>query len=259
VSLLEADLLDGGGMRSLLASVSPGACIHCAWYVDARDYVTSVENFRFVGASIDLALGLAAAGCGRFVGVGSCLEYSAAGGGPLREDGATSNESAYAASKLSVGSVLPQIGDATGMSTAWSRLFFLYGPHEKPSRLVPSVILSLLHGATARLTAGDQVRDFLHLEDVAAGLVAILDSELSGAVNVGSGVPVTVKHVAGTVASVLGVPDLVEQTLAPPGSAASPDELWADSSLLRSTGWAPRLSLLEGIADTVEWWRHRLF
>lgn len=256
VRLVHADVFDRDALRSVFETSAPAACIHCAWYVDARDYVASAENFGFVGASIDLALGLARAGCRRFVGIGSCLEYSP-GERHLREGDATSGGTAYAASKLALAGVLPQLSDTTGMSSAWARLFFLYGPYEKPSRLVPSVILSLLDRRRAEINAGDDVRDLLHLDDVAAALVAVLDSDLSGPVNVASGSPVTVRAVADTIATALGLPDLVESLPPTTGPAALPRSIRGDNSLLRSTGWRQRTSLEDGIASTIDWWERR--
>ena len=66
------------------------------------------------------------------------------------------------------------------LSTAWGRIFYLYGPGEYPSRLVPSVIGSLLHDEPARCTHGRQLRDYLHVADVASAFAAILDGKSRG-------------------------------------------------------------------------------
>ncbi|MGH9293256.1 MAG: NAD-dependent epimerase/dehydratase family protein [Acidimicrobiales bacterium] len=163
----------------------------------------------------------------------------------------------YVASKLAVAGVLPLISEATAMSSVWARLFWLYGPYEKTSRLVPSVILSLLDDQPASITAGHHVRDFLHVDDVAAALVRLAESGLTGPVNCGSGLPVTVWEIAETVAAVVGHRDLLRAEPQPDRSSV-PTEIWADNTLLRSTGWAQETTLQEGITGTVEWCRsHR--
>ena len=68
-------------------------------------------------------------------------------------------------------------------------IFFLYGPHEPPGRLIPSVIQALLKGEFARCSHGRQIRDFLYVEDVAEAFVALLDSDITGPVNIASGSP----------------------------------------------------------------------
>ena len=95
--------------------------------------------------------------------------------------------------------LLEQIGALTGMSTVWARLFYLYGPGEDPRRLVASIIRSLLRSESVAISPGEQVRDFLHVDDVAAAIAHIAEGELTGPVNVGSGIPVTVAHLARTV------------------------------------------------------------
>ena len=74
-------------------------------------------------------------------------------------------------------------------------MFFLYGPHEHPDRLVSSVILSLLRGEPAKCSHGRQIRDYMHVQDVANGLVALLDSDVRGAVNVSSGQATTLREI----------------------------------------------------------------
>lgn len=252
---IEADLLRPDDVRRALEELSPAACVHCAWYVDARDYVSSSVNYAFVGGTVGLAVGLARAGCRRLVGVGTCYEY-APSLGARHEGDPTSPTSPYAAAKLAVADFLPELSPV-GMSTTWARLFWLYGPYEKPSRLVPSVVLSLLAGRPAHITVGDQLRDFLHVDDVAAALVRLVDSSLSGPVNVGSGSPVTVRQVAESIERQIGGAGSLVVGARATGSE-EPGEIWADNSLLRSTGWAQRLSLEEGLAKTIEWWRWEL-
>ncbi len=72
-------------------------------------------------------------------------------------------------------------------------------PEEDARRFVPSVVRSLLEGREALVSPGAQVRDFLHVDDaVASALWAVAASDVEGAVNVGSGEPVTVAEMAGT-------------------------------------------------------------
>ena len=63
--------------------------------------------------------------------------------------------------------LLTGYADAVEPQMAWSRIFFLPGPHEPPARLVASVIRSLLRGEPSLCSQGTQVRDYLYVEDVA--------------------------------------------------------------------------------------------
>jgi nucleoside-diphosphate-sugar epimerase len=138
------------------------------------------------------------------------------------------------------------------MSSAWGRVFFLYGPDEYPGRLVPSVINALLKGESALCTHGEQVRDFMYVEDVAAAFVALLGSEVKGVVNIASGTSAPLKDLVHTIADQIGRRDLVELG-ALPANIDDPAALIADISRLRDeVGFKPRYSLNEGIAITVE-------
>jgi nucleoside-diphosphate-sugar epimerase len=145
-----------------------------------------------------------------------------------------------------------------GISLAWARLFFLYGPREHADRLVSSVARSLLTGTPVACTDGNQRRDYLHVGDAADALVCLLRSDLMGSVNVGSGVAVAVRELVGLVAAACNRPDLVEFG-SRPTPQNEPPILVANAGRLRSElGWQPRTSLPSGVATTVQWWRNQL-
>jgi len=101
------------------------------------------------------------------------------------------------------------------------------------------------------------VRDFLHVEDVAEAVWAIARSPVTGAVNVGSGEPVTVRELVETIATIVGRPDLLEFG-AIPERPNDPQIVCADNRRLREEcAWHRRRSHVEGLRDTIEWWRNR--
>jgi nucleoside-diphosphate-sugar epimerase len=158
----------------------------------------------------------------------------------------------YGACKHGTQVLLDAWSRQAGLSSAWGRIFFLYGPGEYPSRLVPSVISSLLRNEPARCTHGNQVRDFMHVADVAAAFVKLLGSDVKGAVNIASGVPTPLKDVIHAIADHLNKRDLV-QLGAVPAPAGEPDALVADIGRLRDeVGFRPRYGLKQGIAQTIE-------
>ena len=94
----------------------------------------------------------------------------------------------------------------------------------------------------------------MHTSDIAAAFVALLDSEVTGAVNIGSGTGTAIRDVVSLIAAAAGRPELIRF-----GERASdPDEppaLVADVRRLRDeVGWSPTLSLEQGIREVVEWW-----
>jgi nucleoside-diphosphate-sugar epimerase len=250
------DLFDDEQVTALAAAIRPTHLLHLAWVATPGVYWTSPDNRRWADASLKLLNTFAEYGGRRAALAGTCAEYDWAGGGLCHEfDTPTRPTTVYGTWKNRLRERVELVAGATGVRVAWARLFFLYGPREHPARLVPGVTNALLAGRPAEITAGTQVRDFLHVEDAADALVRLLLSDVPGPVNIGSGEPVVVRTVVETVAEVVGRPDLVRLG-AKPTPANEPPRLYADVGRLRNeVGWSPRMTLRQGLADTVAWWR----
>jgi nucleoside-diphosphate-sugar epimerase len=258
VSWHRADLLSARGADELLAAVRPTDLLHLAWYAEHGRFWTSTENLRWVAATLELAQAFARHGGRRAVLAGTCAEYRWGLPGPCSE-ATTPLEPAtlYGTSKRATHAVLAASAGELGIELASGRVFFLYGPHETPTRLVASVIRSLLAGEPARTSDGRQIRDFLHVSDVAGAFAALLDGPVIGAVNIGSGEARPLRDVIDAIGAATGRPELLDIG-ALPARSNDPNELYADATRLRDeVGFSPALGLEEGVARTVEWWRGR--
>jgi nucleoside-diphosphate-sugar epimerase len=258
MTLLKGELSDIAALRPALGEWKPEACIHLAWYAEPNKYLTSPENIPALTASLTLLDELIKAGCRQVVMAGTCAEYDT-DAGFLREDGPTRPTTIYAAAKLSLSLLGQQIASAAGVRFAWARLFYLYGPYEDERRAVPALIRALLRGETFRATKGEQVRDYLHVEDVASALCALAERGVSGIVNIASGAPVTMRQVMETVGEITGRPDLIRFGELPYRDW-EPRFICGDSRRLRSeTGWKPQYpTLRSGLLQTMEWWKARV-
>jgi len=252
--VLEGDLANIAAFRSALRELRPDCCIHCAWYAEPGSYLHAAENIDCLTESLALLRELIAVGCRQVIMVGSCAEYETEAGF-LHEDGATRPLTLYAATKLALGVVGQQLAKRTEINFAWARLFYLYGPEEDGRRLVPALIKALLHGQPFPATLGEQVRDYLHVADVASGLLTLANRSATGTYNIASGLPVTVRQVVETVSELVGRPDLI-QFGAVPYRDWEPPFICGDSRRLRGLGWSPRRTLREGLEQTIQWWRH---
>jgi nucleoside-diphosphate-sugar epimerase len=248
------DLLDRVQVSSLLAEVRPTHLLHCAWYAVPGKYWTAAENFSWVGAGLHLLEAFADHGGQRVVGVGSCAEYDWLDGHCSERTTPLHPATTYGVCKHAFEQLLTAFGKHAKISTAWGRLFFLYGPYEPEKRLVASVIESILREQPALCSSGQQIRDFLYVQDAADALVALLDSEVLGLVNIASGVPIAVRELVGEIATQLQRPHLVRLGALPMDN--EPQLLVADISRLRDeVGWTPRYDLSNGIAETINWWK----
>jgi nucleoside-diphosphate-sugar epimerase len=249
----EADLLAG---CDVLAEAQPEVLVHLAWYAEHGKFWSSTENVRWVQASLALLRAFAAAGGRRAVIAGSCAEYAWTRE-VYSEDAPLRPATLYGASKHGLHVVAGALCEQTGVELAWGRLFFLYGPFEAPGRFVASLVLCMLRGEPAQMTAGTQRRDFLHAADAGAAFAALAGSSVTGAVNVASGRPLALADLAREIARRIGREDLLEiGARAMP--AREPPSLVADVGRLRDeVGWTPGIELDEGLDGVIAWWRER--
>ena len=254
IQVLEGDLSDGPATARLVEQCSPAACIHAAWYAEPGKYLASPRNIDSLRSSLELLESLVAVGCKHVVGVGTCFEY-AMRDTPLDEESPSGPFTLYAAAKLAFYLVAAQRAALAGMGLAWARLFYLYGPYEDGRRLMPAAISALSAGREFPSTSGEQVRDYLHVEDVASALCAMSERRLDGAFNVSSCEPVTIAGLMRTLGELIGRPELIRMGALPPRDW-DPAYVCGDNQKLRSKAdWSPRYTLREGLVQTIEWWK----
>ena len=243
--------------RAAIAAFSPDCVVHLAWQgVKGADRNSQVqlENLPAAIALHRLAVDL---GVARIIGMGSQAEYGPQGG-RISEDTPTRPTTLYGAAKLATGILLERAAATAGQSFAWLRLFSSYGPGDDPSWMIPYLVDRLLAGERPSLTAAEQVWDYIHVDDAAAAVVAMTESDASGMFNLGSGTARPLRDI------VVMVRDLIDPSL-PVGFGEVPyraDQvmhLEADVSRLRAaTGWSPAVDLRTGLRDLVDHHRARL-
>ena len=252
------DLLAPDAVGELCAAVRADQLLHLAWVTTPGAYARDPMNLEWTAASLHLIRRFAEHGGTRVVVAGTCFEYSHRTDERLHETvSELIPETLYGTCKVALHAVVARYADEVGLSSAWGRLFFLYGPREHPNRLVSSVILALLEDRDADCTIGTQVRDFLHVDDVAGAFVALLRSGVMGPVNVASGQVTTVRDLVVEIGEQLDLPYRIRLG-ARPLPPSDPAQIVADVTRLRDeVGFAPTFELREGLADTIDWWRQR--
>jgi nucleoside-diphosphate-sugar epimerase len=256
VRWVTADLLGDDDVEGLLAKLAPSHLLHLAWYAEPGAFWRSPDNVRWVEASLRLLRAFRGAGGRRAVLAGTCAEY--------RWDevthcieGQTPLEPAtlYGASKHALHTAAEPWAEEVGLSLAWGRIFFVFGPFEHPARLVSSVARALIAGEEAPTSSGEQLRDFLSSVDLGDAFAALLASDVRGAVNVASGEALRIRDLVEAVARAAGRPDLLRIGARPP-SPGEPRALTAEVARLRDeVGWAPARPLPVRVEETVAWWR----
>jgi len=254
VTVHACDLLDADAATALLRAVRPSHLLHFAWYAVPGKFWTAPENHAWVEASLHLLRGFAAAGGRRAVVAGSCAEYDWAHAVLSEADTPLAPGTLYGAAKNALRDALERMAPGLGLSWAWGRLFWLYGPHEAPGRLVSDVAAALVAGRRIAVSSGEQQRDFMHVEDAGRAFAMLLDGTTEGAVNVASGHAARVRDVVARIGALTGHADRIDFG-ARPAPAGDPPRLVAAVERLAALGFAPRYDLDSGLAHTIAFWR----
>ena len=244
------DIGDSNATGALMRDTRPEGLVHLAWYADPGDYLISHQNLASLATTFGLVEQALAFGCRKLVIGGSCVEY-AIRDRPLRESDEADPRTLYAACKHAAWHTARALSAEAGAELAWARIFHLHGPTEDRRRLLPWVAQQLRAGAAIDLTDGTQVRDHLHVVDVASGLVALLAPGAAGIYNVCSGEPVTLRHVLETLSDLVGGKRDQLRFGARPHRPNETMYLAGDCTRLRGLGWAPQFTLRQGLEDAL--------
>jgi nucleoside-diphosphate-sugar epimerase len=143
-----------------------------------------------------------------------------------------------------------------GVDTKIARIFNTYGPMLEPDdgRVISNFLAQALDGRKITVYGdGSQTRSFCFVDDEVAGLLALLESDWIGPMNIGNPEEYTVLEVARLVLDVTGAES---EIVFEPLPETDPERRCPDISLARrELGWEPRIGLREGIERTLEWYR----
>ncbi|OFE11752.1 oxidoreductase [Pseudohongiella acticola] len=173
--------------------------IHLAWYAEPGSYLQSIKNIDCLKGTLAMSSAAKNAGVRRFIGAGTCFEYDLSAG-YLSVDTLLKPLTPYAASKAAAYYMLSQFFSTQAIEFAWCRLFYLYGEGEDSRRLVPYLRRKLGAGEVAELTSGNQIRDFIDVSEAGKEIAEVALGNVCGPINVCSGIPVTVRDLAESIA-----------------------------------------------------------
>ncbi len=253
----QADLLDSAATAELVREVQPSHLLHMAWFSGHRSIYTSPENNRWIPASLHLVQEFYDAGGVRAVLGGTCAEYDWSEGVCSENRTPLRPATTYGAAKVALFRAFEELLESSGRSGAWGRIFFLYGPAEPETRLLASVIRSLLAGEPALCSHGEQRRDYLYVGDVADALVSLLASEVTGAVNIGSSEAPRVKDLVLAAARRLEREELVRFGAIEASADEAPLVKAEVGRLVGEVGWHIRYGHNQGLERTIRYWRER--
>jgi len=251
-----ANLLEPGVPEQIISQVRPSHLLHLAWNAEPGVFWNALDNLDWTAATLSLIRAFSAHGGKRAVCAGTCAEYDWSHDYLSEDTTPCVPHTLYGRSKQATRLLIETAAPALNLSFAWGRIFFLYGPHESPQRLLPYVITSLIKDTPALCSNGLQERDFMHVEDVATAFVKLLDSEVTGPVNIASGECYPLRKAIELIGDQLDRANLIKLG-ARATNPSEPHRMAANiNRLTQEVRFQPRYSLEEGVRSTVDWWKN---
>ena len=265
------DLENSGQTQDFVASIKPSLIVDAAAKVGGIGANNSfpveflADNLRIQG---NLMKAAHKAGVPNFVFLGSSCIYPRDCAQPIKEEYLMTGpleetNSAYAVAKIAGIELINSYRKEYG--TKWISLMptNLYGPRDNfdltASHVLPAFIRRFVEAAESGASTvtlwgtGSPLREFLHVDDLAQAVVIAsekYDSSLH--LNIGSGEDLSIKELAHTVARAAGFSGEIQWDASKPDG--TPRKV-LDVSRIKALGWKPTITLEEGIASTIAWYK----
>ncbi|MCU1594787.1 MAG: hypothetical protein JWO12_2179 [Frankiales bacterium] len=260
LSLHEGSLTDRSAMDAVASAVRPRLVFHLGAYTHVGKSWNRVDECVQVNVqgTVNLLQALVPYGFDKFVYTGTSEIYGDVAV-PFQEDGPVNPISPYSVSKYAGERYCRMFHQGKDWPIVMVRPFNAYGPAQSPDRIIPEIIVRALRGQRLAMTQGRQTREFNFATDIAAGFLAAgLNGKPGRLYNIGCGEEVSMADLATTILRLMGDPIVAELGVLPD----RPTEIWrmcSDASRAREElGWAPVVSLEEGLRQTIAWYTAEL-
>lgn len=256
---VHGDISDGSLIRDVLEREKPDAVVHFAAesHVDRSIHSPQPVFDTNLRGTFTLLEAARAYSIGRFVHVSTDEVYGSLEA-PLEADEnfPLQPSSPYSASKAGSDLLAISYFRTYGMPVVVTRASNNYGPYQFPEKLIPLMISNALEDKPLPVYGdGQQIRDWLYVDDHCRGILAVLQKGRDGEVyNIGGNRSLANLEVVHRILAASGKPEsLIRYVTDRPGH----DRRYALSSekLMAETGWAPSVKFEDGLRATVNWYR----
>ena len=256
-SFVEGDICDIELVTSMLDDIDAVINFAAESHVDrsisgAADFVQT----NIVGVQVLLEAIKTSSRKTRFLQVSTDEVYGSIKSGSWTEDWPLLPNSPYSASKAS-GELLARSYNRThGMDVVITRCSNNYGTHHFPEKLIPLFITNLLEGKKVPLYGtGENVRDWLHVDDHCRGIYQVLMNGRSGEVyNIGGGLELTNNEITSLILDAMGADESsIEYVEDRKGHDLRYSVDW--TKINRELGYEPQVKFDDGLRETIQWYR----
>lgn len=248
------NLFDFNAVEQFLEENKFENLIHLAWYL-GENCISSDLNLDWTTSSLNLLKSFQKNGGKKVLLAGSMSEYDFSYGYLKEELTPLNNSSLYGQCKASLFKIAYVYAKQTGMDFKWARIFNVYGPYERKSRLMPAVICSILNKEDIKVSKCTKIQDYLHVFDTANAIVELFESKIQGAVNISSGTPVKLRVIVEKIAELMSYKEEIKYGAVKP-KFEEPFVVGCNDRLINEVGWEQKYTLEDGLKQTIEWWRN---
>ena len=238
-----------------IAELEIDTTFHLAWYGTISSQYNSVQQISInIPNTAEICDAVGKIGCKNWIGIGSQAEYGCLDT-IITETTSCTPKTMYGLAKHHSRSITEHICYIYNMRHTWLRIFSTYGPNDNDYLLIPTAIKRFLSGETMQLTPGEQVVDYLYIDDAVDAIYAAASVPSGGIFNIASGNQITVKSIVNTIRDMIDSTIEVEWGVIP----YSPDKPMfmaaSISKLTEATNWKPKTDINSGLTKTIEWYR----
>ena len=252
VDLYELDITDSVRTSELIRSYKPQAVLHLAGVTGSGDPTGDLCGKVNLTATQNLFNSLDAVGVERVVTIGSAAEYGLQPL-PFREEMKMRPVSKYGTSKAAATRMALEMHENNGFPVSVLRVFSAYGNGQPRHMFLPQVIEHALANRHFEMSHGKQLRDFVHVSDVAEAIIAALNTKeaVGKIINIGSGKGSALRDVAKKVWSMCEAePDGLLIGARP---TINDDDIDTEADISRAEdilGWRPQIPFIEHSGET---------
>ena len=236
-----------------VTNFSPEVIVHLAWdgipdFSERKcvdNLVSQIQFFKQIENLDQLK---------KIIGAGTCREYGAKQGACVEND-RIKPDSYFSWVKQTLAEYLWVSCQQWQVALVWFRIFYIYGPGQRPESLIPTLIRAYTSKQYPEIKNSAAANDYVYIEDVVSAIVkATEDQDCQGTFNLGSGITTTVAKIAKLVEQMMQKDtQFLDQLALEMDDGESNSGMWADTTLTAcQLDWSPEVSLFEGIKRTLK-------